>query len=84
VLNNRVTEKPRTGGTIWIVSAEWRGGHDQRKFLLENVHRSHAEALVDWERLTPENHARNFGLPPDADRGFVRHPIRVFKETSGE
>lgn len=77
---NRVTERPYLSGTIWIVSAEWRGGHDQRVFRLENIHVDASSAHADWERLTPDSHNRALGRADNFDSGFVRHPIRIFQE----
>lgn len=77
---NRVTEKPRIGKAMWLVSAEWRGGHDRRLFRLDNLHHSEVEAKADWDRLTLENHNKGLGNAEDFDAGFVRHPIRKFIE----
>ena len=81
-LMNCVTEKPKTKDALWLVSAEWLGGHDKRKFVLENVFKSLEEAEKAWARLTPENHAKSYGYAPNAECGFLRHPIRVFKESA--
>ncbi len=80
---NRVTERgPRVGSALWLVSAEWRGGHDNRVIRLDNIHQTEAAAQADWERLTPENHNAACRHPAWADCGFVRHPIRMFVEQS--
>lgn len=75
---NSVTEKPLLPNTFWVVTAEWRGGDNQRKIQLENIHYSEKSALADWERLTKENHNRSYNREPDYDSGFVRHPLRKF------
>jgi hypothetical protein len=75
---NLVTEKQLLPKTFWVVSAEWRGGHNQRKIQLENIHFSRKAALADWEKLTKENHNLPYKRAPDYDSGFVRHPIRKF------
>ena len=80
---NRVTEKPHpTGPTLWLVSAEWRGGHDKRVIRLHNIYTSESHAQSDWDRLTPERHNEQYGRDADYDAGFVRFPIRVFRETA--
>lgn len=76
---NQVTEKPILPNEFWVVSAEWRGGYDRRKFQLENIHLTQRAAKVDWERLTPENHNAQHNRPADFDAGFVRHDIRHFR-----
>lgn len=80
---NRVTEKPSVpaGATLWLVSAEWRGGHDGRIIRLQNIHLSEISAREDWERLTPEAHNQKFGFADGEDHGFVRHPMRAFRPT---
>lgn len=75
---NRVTEKPVLPNTLWVVTAEWRGGHNQRKIQLENVHYSEKSARADWEKQTKEHHNLAYKLDPDYDSGFVRHPLRKF------
>lgn len=78
---NRVTEQSHpSSDKLWLVSAEWRGGHDRRVIRLHNIYCSEREARADWERLTPENHNRQYGRPLDFDAGFARLPLRVFKE----
>jgi hypothetical protein len=75
---NRVTEKPVLPNTFWVVTTEWRGGHDQRKVQLENIHYSEKAALADWEKQTVERHNLSYGREPDYDSGFERHPLRKF------
>jgi hypothetical protein len=75
---NNVTEKQVLPNTFWVVTAEWRGGCDDRKIQLENIHFSQKAAFADWERLTKENHNLSYKRDPDYDSGFVRHPIRKF------
>lgn len=75
---NRVTEQPPLPSEFWIVSAEWRGGHDSRKFLLENIHTTRKAAQADWERLTPQAHNQAHNKPDNFNAGFVRHSIRHF------
>lgn len=81
-LSNRVTEKAWSGDRLWLVSAEWRGGHDKRPFKLENIYRDEASAKAAYDYLTTENHNANLGRSADYDSKFVRHPIRVFQETN--
>jgi hypothetical protein len=75
---NRVTEKQLLPNTFWAVTTEWRGGNDQRKVQLENIHFSEKAALADWEKQTVERHNLSYGYEPDRDSGFVRHPLRKF------
>ncbi len=75
---NHVTEKQVLPNTFWVVSAEWRGGHNQRKIQLENIHYSQKSALADWEKQTKENNNLSYKRDPDYDSGFVRHPLRKF------
>ncbi len=75
---NRVTEKQVLPNTFWVVTTEWRGGHDQRKVQLENIHYSEKAALADWEKQTKEKHNSSYNLELDYDSGFVRHPLRKF------
>ena len=77
---NRVTEKPHPGDTLWLVTADWRGGHNQRTIRLHNIYTNEKEALAEWEQLTAENHNLRCGYLSDFDSGFKRFPIRVFKE----
>lgn len=77
-LRNRVTSGDLAGDRLWLVSAEWRAGHDRRRVRLENVYDTEAAAQTKWECLTPEAHNAAYGFPQDFDAGFVRHPIRVF------
>lgn len=76
---NRVTEQGILPDEFWMVSAEWRGGHDRRKFHLENLHLTEKAARADWERLTPENHNTQHNRPIEYDAGFVRRPIKHFR-----
>lgn len=75
---NSVTEKQILPNTFWVVTSEWRGGHNQRKIQLENIHYSEKSALADWEKQTKEHHNRSYSQDPDYDSGFVRHPLRKF------
>lgn len=75
---NRVTEQQFAGKDLWIVAAEWRGGHNRRVIRLENIFFSNGEALAAWESQTAENHNMKHGLPADYDAGFVRHPLRQY------
>ena len=75
---NNLTEKQLLPNTFWVVTAEWRGGYNDRKIQLENIHFSQKAALADWEKLTKENHNLAHRRAPDYDSGFVRHPIRKF------
>jgi hypothetical protein len=75
---NRVTEKQVLPNTFWVVTTEWRGGHDQRKVQLENIHYSEKAALADWEKQTKEKHNSSYNFELDYDSGFVRHPLRKF------
>ena len=78
---NRVTEKTRNHAReLWIVSAEWHGGHDRRLFRLENVHFSESAARADFNQLTAEKHNTDLGRPADFDSGFKRLPMRHFRE----
>ena len=77
---NSVTEKAAIGPSLWLVSAEWRGGHDRRVFRLSNLHETEAAAKADWDRLTVENHRKSYGQPEDFDPGFARLPLRKFQE----
>lgn len=67
---NRVTEGSLLPDEFWLVSAEWKGGHNLRRIQLENIHTTEAEAIKDWQRLEPE--ART-------ETDFKRHPIRHFR-----
>jgi hypothetical protein len=75
---NNVTEKQVLPNTFWVVTSEWRGGHNQRKIQLENIHYSEKAALADWEKQTKEKHNSSYNLELDYDSGFVRHPLRKF------
>lgn len=75
---NRVTEKQILPNTLWVVTTEWRGGNDQRKIQLENIHYSEKAALADWEKQTEERHNLSYDRDADHDSGFVRHPLRKF------
>lgn len=75
---NSVTEKPILPNTFWVVTTEWRGGHDKRKLQLENIHYSEKAARSDWEKQTKERHNLSYNQEPDYDSGFVRHPLRKF------
>jgi hypothetical protein len=79
---NRVTEKPAppSGGALWLLHTQWRGGHDRRVVSLQKLYLSKSEALKDWEEATPENHNKKLGFPADFDAGFIRHPLRSFVE----
>ena len=77
---NKVTEKPFLGPQMWLVSAEWRGGHDRRVIRLMNLHDTLAAAETEWDSLTVEAHRRDYSQPADFDPGFLRHPIRMFRE----
>ncbi|EQB03875.1 hypothetical protein L286_10955 [Sphingobium sp. HDIP04] len=56
---NRVTERPTTGKTLYLVTASWRGGHDARLITLENFFLSAKDAEADMKRLSgnPRNYA---------------------------
>lgn len=73
---SRITEKDRSPSSLWMVSCEWLGGHDRRRFLLEKLFRDEEGALAAYHELTPERHEALHGLGFDA--GFVRHPIRRY------
>lgn len=75
---NIVTEKTILPNTFWVVTAEWRGGHNQRKIQLENIYFSEKAARTNWEKLTKERHNEHYNLAPDYNSGFVRHPLRKF------
>lgn len=75
---NRVTEKQILPNTFWVVTTEWRGGNDQRKIQLENIHYSEKSALADWEKQTKERHNLSYDRDPDHDSGFIRHSLRKF------
>ena len=79
---NRVTEHAHIpeAATLWLVAAEWRGGHDLRVLRLHNIHLSKSAAVAEWERLTPENHNAQYSFPQGTDRGFIRLPLRQFSE----
>lgn len=76
---NRVTERPLPARTIWMVSAEWRGGHDMRIFRVDNIYEDEKTARAEWADMTPENHSSAFGLPIGTDGGFKRHPLREYQ-----
>lgn len=67
---NRVTEQPLLPDEFWIVSAEWKGGHNNRRIQLENIHTSEKAARADWQRLDPATRT---------ETGFKRHPLRHFR-----
>lgn len=67
---NRVTEQPLLPNEFWVVSAEWKAGHDKRRVQLENIHTTEKAALKDWERIDPESRT---------ETDFKRHPIRHFR-----
>ena len=77
---NRVVTGTATPSALWLVVAEWRGGHDKQVFSVQNIHTDEKAARADWERLTPENHNVQHGYPADYDAGFKCHPLRCFKE----
>lgn len=78
---NMVTERgPVSGKTLWLVSTEWRGGDDKRRFMLHNVYDDERQAKAEWEAQTAENHNNNYKLPSGFDAGFIRHPLRKFTE----
>ncbi|MDR7101432.1 hypothetical protein [Croceicoccus sp. BE223] len=86
-LGNSVIGFDRKGGksplpeTIWLVVAEWKGGHDRRDFRLINTYTNEKVARAAWDELTPERHNRVCGFPVDFDAGFVRHPMRRYDLT---
>lgn len=75
-----VTEKPFYGSDLWLVSAEWRGGHDRRVIRLQEVFGNKSAAQARWDELTPERHNKLFLKPEGFDAGFIRHQIRHFVE----
>jgi hypothetical protein len=80
---NRITEKPHPApnSKMWLVSAEWRGGHDRRIFRLHNIFLDEKSAVVEWEKLTPERFKMFYNKKDaDAETTFVRFPIRCFDE----
>ena len=78
---NRVTDKPHPKtNTLYLVTAEWRGGHDRKTIRVHNIFCEKTEALANWEQLTAKNHNKRYGLAPNFDAGFVRLPVRVFYE----
>lgn len=80
-LFSRITERPHVVSTsLWLVAAEWRGGHDKRVIRLQSIFGSEADAIAAWNALTPENHNIKHGKPVDYDSGFVRLPLRRFDE----
>lgn len=58
-IGNRVTEKP-TGAEIWLVTVNWRGGHDRRVITLENQFTTEAEAEAEAEVLRLAENEANY------------------------
>ena len=67
---NRVTERPILPDEFWVVTAQWRGGHNKRPIRLENIHFTEKAARKDWGRLDPAKRE---------ETEFRRHPLRHFK-----
>lgn len=71
ILSNKVTERPATPDEFWIVTQEWDGGHDKRRFRLENTFTTLKAALAEKARL--EKNEAEFDV-------VVQPYIRHFKE----
>lgn len=53
---NHVTERGRHTGSLWLVEATWRGGHDKRPFVLTNGYASAKDAQDAFQRLLSNPH----------------------------